>query len=293
MKRKKGFTLIELLVVIAIIALLMAILMPALDRVRKQAKEVICRTMLKQWGLMFNMYADQHDNKFMSGWTNYPQRNGAFGEGDWMVALEPYYGGKGIRYCPVAKKHGTNFIKGYYTGSSVLAWGRDYYLKDPATGNNITAHGSYGANTLIYDFHPDWPDITPSGAKDTKNCWRGPDVKNGGNIPLFFDCACYGVRPASEYSDQGGWDTSDDPGLFHDQPGGGLGRRCCINRHQGRVDYTFLDWSVRRIGLRGLFRLKWHRNYPTFPPDNPWVAKGFSTPDYSNCEWLKDLPDDW
>ena len=48
MRRKEGFTLIELLVVIAIIAVLMAILMPALNRVREQGKRAVCLNNLHQ-----------------------------------------------------------------------------------------------------------------------------------------------------------------------------------------------------------------------------------------------------
>ena len=51
MRRRRGFTLIELLVVIAIIALLLAILMPAMGRVKKQSRKVACQANLKQWGV--------------------------------------------------------------------------------------------------------------------------------------------------------------------------------------------------------------------------------------------------
>jgi prepilin-type N-terminal cleavage/methylation domain-containing protein/prepilin-type processing-associated H-X9-DG protein len=61
MHRRRGFTLIELLVVIAIIALLMGILMPALQRARKQAHGVICKSNLRQVGLGANLYAEEYD----------------------------------------------------------------------------------------------------------------------------------------------------------------------------------------------------------------------------------------
>lgn len=63
MRRENAFTLIELLVVIAIIALLLAILLPSLGRVREQAKAVRCSSNLKNIHLAVLMYAEDNDGK--------------------------------------------------------------------------------------------------------------------------------------------------------------------------------------------------------------------------------------
>jgi prepilin-type N-terminal cleavage/methylation domain-containing protein/prepilin-type processing-associated H-X9-DG protein len=64
MKSRRGFTLIELLVVISIIAILMAILMPGLQKVREQARLMACRSNLRQYALVQRMYADDNNGEF-------------------------------------------------------------------------------------------------------------------------------------------------------------------------------------------------------------------------------------
>ncbi|MCP4260909.1 MAG: prepilin-type N-terminal cleavage/methylation domain-containing protein [Planctomycetes bacterium] len=66
-KPKKAFTLIELLVVIAIVAVLMAILFPALKRAREQGRRAVCLSNLKQLALAWTMYADENDDKIVNG----------------------------------------------------------------------------------------------------------------------------------------------------------------------------------------------------------------------------------
>jgi prepilin-type N-terminal cleavage/methylation domain-containing protein/prepilin-type processing-associated H-X9-DG protein len=66
-REHKGFTLIELLVVIAIIAILMSILMPAMQRVREQGKRATCLNNCKQLALAWTVYGDDNDDKIVCG----------------------------------------------------------------------------------------------------------------------------------------------------------------------------------------------------------------------------------
>jgi prepilin-type N-terminal cleavage/methylation domain-containing protein/prepilin-type processing-associated H-X9-DG protein len=84
MHRRNGFTLIELLVVIAIIAILAAILFPVFAQARERARAISCVSNLKQIGTATNMYVQDYDETYPTGWSQ-PE-----GKTCWRVSLQPY-----------------------------------------------------------------------------------------------------------------------------------------------------------------------------------------------------------
>jgi len=85
LKKNKGFTLVELLVVISIIALLMAVLLPALTKARRMAKRVVCMSNMRQLIAAWMTYAENNDGKLVNGGQTPPP--GVSGS----IVTEPYW----------------------------------------------------------------------------------------------------------------------------------------------------------------------------------------------------------
>jgi prepilin-type N-terminal cleavage/methylation domain-containing protein/prepilin-type processing-associated H-X9-DG protein len=93
---RHGFTLIELLVVIAIIAILIGLLLPAVQKVREAAARVKCQNNLKQWALAMHSYHDVN-NRLVYGAT---KTTGSFVRMSWVPPMWPY-----IEQGPLASKY--------------------------------------------------------------------------------------------------------------------------------------------------------------------------------------------
>ncbi len=266
MNRRRGFTLIELLVVIAIIAVLMSVLMPSLTRVRKQARAVACQARLNNWGFFFNFYTNDHDGSFNEG------HNVGGGRGLWPVALRPYYKDEfDLLLCPDAIKEVYGTLPGAFNAVS-----RDMPAPD---GSQQKFVFSYGINNWTNHMTQD------RGSRLEEWFWKSTrNVSHRDQIPVFGDGTWHDAWPRHTDSPPptdisvgaGNFGTSDEMQQF------------AIPRHaNGTINMLFMDWSVRRVGLKELWTLKWHR---TFDTSGPWTTAGLAQPE-DWPRWMRGFSD--
>jgi prepilin-type N-terminal cleavage/methylation domain-containing protein len=272
MGKPKGFTLIELLVVIAIIALLMAILMPALNRAKKQARAAACQANLHQWAQIWSMYCQDNDGYFCT-----EQDNLGWARGTWVLSLRSLYRTKsGILICPMAKKRLDSLDNNGDAFST-------YVMGEGGTGN-LREEASYGANCWIYK---PLPGQTAIQNRPVEWNWRTMDVRGGNRVPIFGDSMWRGGGPFYQNGDA--QSNRIAPPAFNGQWAGASHemKHFAIDRHNGSINHAFMDWSVRKVDIKELWTLKWHRKYPT---NGAWTKAG-GVQQNSWPEWMRKYKD--
>ncbi len=244
MDKHRAFTLIELLVVIAIIALLMAILMPALNYVRKQARSSACQSNLRQLCLAMNLYALDHDDRTMP-FSHDPGRY-------WFHQLAPYLSAKDyknnpeenlegvmkVAFCPVAKRQDRPETSFY--GSAYTMW------------RFMGGEGGYGLNLWLL---PDDPIYAPDFPK-TNFYMKYSDAQQ--RVPLLGDSVWVGSWPFE--NDTVPDDLTGEVGSYPHGEGYFMWR-FCVDRHKKAINIGFVDSHVDRIYLQDLWIQKWHQNF--------------------------------
>jgi len=186
MRRARGFTLVELLVVIGVIALLIAILLPTLNKARSSSRQLKCLSNLRQIGLVDQMYQNEYKGLHLPayyGWS--PSGNG------WPANTPPKIPASGPRRwwfqtsTLLTALTAVRPSSGRYPQNIVCPDAPLSALR--ANKNGYTLHNSYGMN------YSQLPGMNLALAPDYFNVWKSNQVIASAEIIYFIDSTSEGV----------------------------------------------------------------------------------------------------
>jgi prepilin-type N-terminal cleavage/methylation domain-containing protein len=261
-----GFTLIELLVVIAIIAILAALLLPALARAKMQGQQTGCLNNLKQVVTAGLIYLTETGRDFPFNTPSYAPNYEADVAPGWNYALTNYGVTAQVLICP-STRNPQSPAGTMMAGTADLAW---------VVGNNIdsTMTGSYGQNAWLTDFITPVPPAYGYGQYSQFMFPKPSSIQKPAQTPLFFD-QNYNMTIPLE-TDAAATDLyTGQPPIGYTRDGMGC---CTILRHGGRtanssVPYTpgqplpgginmgLADGHGELSKLTNLWNYSWHLNW--------------------------------